>query len=103
MMRQKKKRTKHKIEPASLDQVHIVWEDAWMSTGTWTRDEFKKEPQYLLHDSGFLLYEDKEKVVLGAEERVGRESWRYVHTIPKISIRGREIVKKGKHRTREKK
>ena len=95
MRRKKKNRTKHKIEPASLDQVHIVWEDAWMSTGTWVREELKKEPPYLLHDSGFLIYEDKHKVVLGPEERVGRESWRYVHTIPKMLIRGREIIKKG--------
>lgn len=96
MMRQKKKRTKHKIEPASLDQVHIVWEDAWMNTGTWTREELKKEPQCLLHESGFLIYEDKEKVVLAPEQRIGKESWRYIHSIPKILIRGREIVKKGK-------
>jgi len=87
---------KRKIEPASLDQVHIVWEDAWASSGTWTRDDFKKEPPYLLHESGFLLYEDKEKIVIGTEEKPGRDSWRWVHNIPKISIRGREIVKKGK-------
>ena len=67
-----------------------------MSTGTWTCDELEKEPQYLVHDSGYLVYEDKEKIVLGAEERVGRKAWRYVHTIPKVLIRGREIVKKGK-------
>jgi len=87
---------KRKIEPASLDQVHIVWEDAWTSSNWWTRDEFEKKPPHILHGSGFLLYEDKEKLVISPEEKPGDNAWRYVHSIPKCLIRGREIVKRGK-------
>lgn len=87
--------SKRKIEPASLDQVHIIWEDAWTSNRFWTRDEFEKTKPHLLHGSGFLLYEDKEKMVISPEEKPGDEAWRYVHSIPKVLIRGREVVKKG--------
>ncbi len=90
--------SKRKIEPASLDLVHIVWEDAWASSGTWTRDDFEKEPAYLVHDGGFLLYEDKEKVMIGPEEKPGRENWRWVHSIPKVLIRGCEVVKRGERK-----
>ena len=89
---------KRKIESSSLDLVHIIWEDAWQSNSFWTRDELAKRSPHLLHHVGFLVYEDKENIVLCSEENPKQDAWRFIHSTPKCLIRGREIVKRGKQR-----
>lgn len=89
---------KHKIEPASLDQVHIVWEDAWHNGSTWSVREIKEHPPFFVQATGFIALEDKERIVLAAEYHPSSGEYRSIHCIPKSLIREREIVKKGKRK-----
>ncbi len=90
--------SKRKIEPAPLDQVHIVWEDAWHNGSTWDERELKEHPPFLVHATGFIALEDKHRIILASEYHPISKNWRSVHSIPKSLIRKREIVKKGKRK-----
>jgi len=74
-------------KPKSID---VIWEDAWHSDGVWAIKELKERGPFLVRCSGFLIYEDKNNLVIASEYRIDREdSWRHVQSIPKSLIRQR--------------
>jgi hypothetical protein len=80
-----------------LKIVEIEWEDAWTSPNTFNKQELKDSKPLILKSSGYLIHEDKQKVVLSSDSYEpnidGEECWRHVMSIPKDNVKRRRTLR----------
>ena len=71
--------------------VYLKWKDATFYDRYVERDE--KLDLLVIEECGFLVYEDKEKVVFATSYEEKERRWKYVHAIPKVNIIKRRVIK----------
>lgn len=70
-----------------LKIVEITWKDSWSnSTAKWTVEEIKREPDFLLKSTGYLLHRDRRGINIASEYRDVDKTARHVQHIPATLI-----------------
>ena len=68
-----------------VEIVKVKWTDASFNSDYWTTEELRDKKVLTGETVGYLVVDDKEKVVLAMEGYSDGE-WRRISTIPKINI-----------------
>lgn len=63
-------------------KVEVWWYDAWHSQSSWYANDLEKEPPYLMKTCGYLIFNNKINIALGADLD-NQDRYRYVNIIPK--------------------
>ena len=73
--------------------VEVTWKDSWSnSAGKWTAEELKREPDFILTSTGYLMHRDKRGINIASEYHKEDKTARHVQHIPaKMILKVREL------------
>ena len=73
--------------------VEVTWIDAQSSLNIYSIEELKEEDLLITKSAGYLIYEDKEKVVLGFM-LFGDDLVKHHQVIPKDMVKKIKVIRK---------
>lgn len=73
--------------------VILRWFDAHYDNGTLSDEEIKDIKPYIMESGGFLVEETKDYIRFAAEWCEKLKHWRYTHSVPKVNIIRKRIIK----------
>ena len=79
------------------EKVEVIWDDAYHLTDSWlTFEEIAeayKQERFRVTSIGWLLYEDKEYIIIGSKQSKDKRSYGFVMMIPKGMIIKTKVIK----------
>ena len=73
--------------------VEITWRDCTYVDEVFDAEEAMVQSLIVMHDIGYLIGEDEEKICLGGEWIESQECYRHLTWIPKVNIIHRRFLK----------
>ena len=62
--------------------VEVKWKDSWSSNTRWTAEELKREGDFIMSSTGYLMHRDKRGINLCGEYRRENKTGRQIQHIP---------------------
>ena len=67
--------------------VEVIWKDSRTnSTGKWSREDLKHEPDFILTSAGYLMHRNKRGINIASEYRKEDKLGRHVQHIPAAMV-----------------
>lgn len=70
--------------------IYIKWVDSTFFSDSIGENE--DMPLMILEDVGFLVSEDRDKVVIATQWDEENKRWRYIHSIPRVNIKEMKVI-----------